>query len=245
MDSFTSPTTLNAAALGTRVLNTSILGTGEIPNTTSWVFDLDNTLYPASCDLFSQVSDKMTHYVADILNLDREEALRVQKSYFREFGTTLRGLMTNHGVEPTAYMEFVHDIDLTAIVPNPKLDAALGRLNGRKIIFTNGSTAHARRVMKRLGVEQHFESVHDIADADYIPKPEPVVYEGLVQRFKLDPKCTVMVEDMARNLEPAAAMGMTCVWLNTENDWGQEGSDQDYVHHKINDLTDWVDGLSR
>ena len=217
-----------------------VMTTAELKQAEFWVFDLDNTLYPASCNLFSQIEKKMTQFVADLLKLERDEAYKVQKGYFQEFGTTLRGLMSNHNVEPQAYMDFVHDIDLSAIAPHPELDEALEGLLGQKLIFTNGSTGHASSVLDKLGIRHHFEFIHDIADADYIPKPDPKVYIELVERYGLNPSKTVMVEDMARNLKPAANLGMTCIWVHTDNDWGQDSSDGEHVHHQIKSMAELI-----
>ena len=209
----------------------------------TWVFDLDNTLYCSSTNLFSQVSARMTGFIADFLGVDGDEAFRVQKKYFREYGTTLRGLMHHHDIDPYRFLDHVHDVDLGMIGPDPSLNAALATLSGRKIIFTNASTEHAGRVMNRLGIAEHFEGVFDIADAGFVPKPEPAVYLQLVERHKFDPKRSVMVEDMARNLKPAADLGMTTVWVRTENDWGREGSDAGYIDHTLDTLSDWLHDL--
>ncbi len=210
----------------------------------TWVFDLDNTLYPAETNLFAQIDVRMREFIADYLALDLDEAYRVQKTYFREYGTTLRGLMSRHGLDPKEFLDFVHAIDLSPVSPSPALDAALDRLSGRKIIFTNASTDHADRVMDRLGVGHHFDAVFDIKDADYLPKPDPAVYDALVERYSLDPHKTVMVEDIARNLAPAAALGMTTVWVRTQSTVGQEGADAAHVHHVIDDLADWLQALA-
>ena len=228
----------------TSTASQSILPISEMHLADFWVFDLDNTLYPASCNLFAQIEKRMTRYVADLLNLELSEAYLVQKNYFREYGTTLRGLMSKHDVEPHAYMDYVHDIDLSAIQPSPALDRALKELPGKKIIFTNGSTGHAKRVLDQLGIRNHFEHIHDIADAGFIPKPDPGVYDELVERYALIPSRTVMVEDMARNLKPAADLGMTCIWIHTENDWGQDSSEGDHVHHRVDDLAEWICALT-
>lgn len=210
----------------------------------TWIFDLDNTLYPASSNVFSQVERRMTEFIIERLAVVREEAYALQKRYFREHGTTMRGLMRHHGVDPADFLAFVHDIDLAPVDPNPALDTALARLSGRKIIFTNGSTEHAARVTRRLGIDHHFTEVFDIVEAGYVPKPEPSVYETLVSRFALRPETSVMVEDMAKNLKPAADMGMTTVWVRNDCDWGRAGSDGDHVHHVIDDLTAWLAGVA-
>ena len=207
----------------------------------AWVFDLDNTLYQARDSVFGQVGERIKRYLANFLELDDDDAFRMQKQYFREYGTTLRGLMICHKMAPEAYLDFVHDIDLSSIPADPALDAALERLEGRKIIFTNADTKHAQRVLGRLGIGRHFEGIYDIYAADFVPKPEPGPYDGLVRRHGLDCSRCVMVEDMARNLEPAAALGMTTVWVHTESDWASAEKDADYVHHHAADLTAWLD----
>lgn len=209
----------------------------------AWVFDLDNTLYPASCALFDRIDERMKAWIADFLGVDHEEAFRVQKLYFREYGTTLRGLMERHGVDPEPYLAYVHDIDVSAVTPNPRLQKALAGLPGRKLVFTNGSVRHAQRVMDRLGVTHLFEAVFDIAAGDYVPKPDPAIYRLMLKEHDVDPATGVMVEDMARNLEPAAALGMTTVWVDAGTPWSREGSDAPYVHYAAADLTDWLEGL--
>ena len=209
----------------------------------TWVFDLDNTLYPASTNLFAQIDVRMREYISGLLDVGEDEAFRLQKEYFREFGTTLRGLMNRHEVDPGPYLEFVHDIDLTPLAPSPTLEAALARLPGRKIIFTNATTKHAERVTARLGVDHHFEAVYDIAGADYVPKPAPSVYAKLLDDYQVDPGRAVMFEDMARNLAPAADLGMATVWVRTGSDWGAEGADGGHVHHVTDDLVGWLEAV--
>lgn len=215
----------------------------EMSGAETWIFDLDNTLYPAACGLFSQVERNMTLFIMDRLELDRDDAYAIQKTYFREHGTTMRGLMHHHAVDPADFLAYVHNIDLSPIPSNPDLDALLGRLGGRKIIFTNGSTGHAENITRHLGVDHHFDAVFDIVAADYVPKPERVVYEQLVEAHGIDPATTVMVEDMAKNLAPAAAIGMTTVWIETETTWGREHADSDFVHHRASDVNTFLDGV--
>jgi putative hydrolase of the HAD superfamily len=210
----------------------------------AWVFDLDNTLYCATTNLFGQIDVRMKSFIADFLDLEPDEAFKVQKRYFREYGTTLRGLMDRHDINPRAFLDHVHDIDLDVVSPDPVMDKALESLPGRKIIFTNADVGHAQRVMERLGVTRHFEDIFDIVACDYVPKPEPKVYQALIERFDLEPQRTVMLEDMARNLKPAADLGMTTVWVRTDNEWGQESSDGDHVHHVTDSLSSWLKGIS-
>jgi putative hydrolase of the HAD superfamily len=209
-----------------------------------WLFDLDNTLYPASCRLFDQVDRNITNYICEHLGLEWDDAYRVQKSFFHKHGTTMRGLMSEHGTDPGHFLDYVHDIDLTPVDANPALEQALARLPGRKIIFTNGSVDHADNVMNKLGVRHHFEAVFDIVASDYRPKPEPAVYDKLVAEHGISAPKSVMVEDMARNLKPAHDMGMTCVWVRTETKWGQESSEDEHVHLAVDDLTEWLCDLT-
>src|SRR3954465_9321775 len=146
-----------------------------------WIFDLDNTLYPARCRLFDQVERRIGLYIEQLLNLDREAARALQKQYFREHTTTLKGLMVNHGVDPAHFLDFVHQIDVTGVAPDAALDRALAALPGRKLIYTNGSVAHARNVMGRLGIDRHFTEIFDIAAADYQPKPDAKSFARLIE----------------------------------------------------------------
>jgi putative hydrolase of the HAD superfamily len=222
-----------------------MLSHSDLRHAEAWVFDLDNTLYPASCNLFDRIDERMKAWIADFLNVDHEEAFRVQKLYFREYGTTLRGLMERHGVDPEPYLAYVHDIDVSAVTPNLRLQRALAALPGRKLVFTNGSVRHAHRVMDRLGVTHLFEAVFDIAAGDYVPKPDPAIYRLMLSEHEVEPAGAVMVEDMARNLEPAAALGMTTVWVDAGTPWSREGSDAPYVHYRAADLTEWLEGLAQ
>ncbi len=217
----------------------------------AWVFDLDNTLYPARCDLFAQVDVRIRDYVAGFLGLGADAAHRLQKAYFRDHGTTLSGMMLHHRMDPEPYLAYVHAIDLTPVEPDPLLAAALAALPGRKIVFTNASTAHAERVMDRLGVAAHFEAVFDVAQAGYIPKPDPRTYAALVRRHGLAAGDTVMVEDIVRNLVPAARLGMTTVWVRTDGRYapptGLEPAgvtDPAAIHHTVDDLSAWLAALT-
>ena len=202
----------------------------------TWIFDLDNTLYPASCRLFDQIHTRMTGFIADRLGLSPEAALTVQKSYFREHGTTLRGLMTVDRIDPEDFLAYVHEIDLACVPPDPILVEALTRLPGRKIVHTNGSLRHAERLLEHLGIAEAFCGVVDIAAAGYDPKPALAGYHELLRRHKVIPGTALMVEDMARNLVPAASLGMTTAWVRNPADWAAEGCDGDYIHHIVDDL---------
>jgi putative hydrolase of the HAD superfamily len=211
----------------------------------TWIFDLDNTLYPPTNAVFQQVEDRIRDYVAGFLKLPKEEAFKLQKQFFLSHGTTLRGMMDHHAMPPGPYLEYVHDIDVSCILPNPELDAALARLPGRRLIFTNGSVVHAERIMDRLGVSRHFEGIYDIEAASYIPKPALEVYHDFVATHRIRPQTSVLIDDLPRNLKPAAELGMTTVWLRTNAPYGQEGGDADYVHHVADDLVTWLRSLHK
>jgi putative hydrolase of the HAD superfamily len=213
-------------------------------DTRFWVFDLDNTLYPATCDLFVQVDRRIQQYIMDMFGAGPEEARKIQKSFFHEYGTTLSGLMRNHGVDPTKYLHYVHDIDVSPVQPNPTLDRILERLPGQKLIYTNGSVAHAERVMERLGVARHFDGVFDIVAAGYVPKPEPKAFDAFVALYGVEPSRAVMVEDIARNLAPAHALGMTTVWIRSDHHWSGGSETDPHIHHVIDDLVDWLAGVA-
>ena len=205
-----------------------------------WIFDLDNTLYPASCNLFEQVRQRIGGFIAERFALDMEDARALQRRYFLKYGTTLRGLMTVDGIPPGEFLDYVHDIDVTPVPPSPELNETLGALDGRKLIFTNGSAGHAEQVMDRLGVARHFEAIVDIVASDYLPKPDRRPYDRMIAAHGIDPKSAVMVEDMAVNLVPAHALGMTTVWVRTEHDWAGPKPGETHVDREIDDLAGWL-----
>jgi len=219
----------------------------------TWIFDLDNTLYPASCRLFDQIDQRMGQFIADLLKVDRIEARRIQKDFFFRHGTTLRGLMVEHSIDPDAFLDFVHDIDHSPVPANAALAEALEGLPGRKLIFTNGTVAHAQKVMARLGVDDHFHGVFDIVHSDYIPKPARRPYEKFIARHAIDPDRAAMFEDIARNLEVPAALGMTTVLVpdaaNVDgtliNQLNGDAEGAPYVHHVTGDLAAFLAPLVR
>jgi putative hydrolase of the HAD superfamily len=212
----------------------------------TWVFDLDNTLYPHDLNLWQQIDDRIRDYVSDFLKVSKEDAFRVQKDYYQRYGTTMRGLMTENGLKPDDYLAYVHAIDHSPLIPNPQLGDAIEKLPGRKLILTNGTRAHADSVMKRLEIDRHFEDVFDIAAADLDPKPLPQVYDRFLKKHRVDPKRAAMFEDLARNLEVPHALGMTTVLvvpLGTHEifreEWELAGHDAPHVDH----VTDYLAGF--
>lgn len=211
----------------------------------AWVFDLDNTLYPASCNLFAQIDQRMTAFIAGFLGVEPDAARRLQKQYYRDYGTTMRGLMSEHGMDPNDFLDYVHDIDHSPIEASAVLDEALGALDGPKYVFTNGSASHAARVLERRGIARHFDAVFDIAAAEFRPKPDPAVYAWMTAAHGIDPRAAALFDDIPRNLVPAAALGMTTVWVRHETDFGGGELDAiDGVDHVTDDLEAWLAGVA-
>src|SRR6185312_14373436 len=217
----------------------------------TWVFDLDNTLYPHHLNLWQQVDDRIRSYIADFLKIGKDEAFRVQKDYYRRYGTSMRGMMTEHGVNPDEYLAYVHHIDHSPLEPNPALGAAIQRLPGRKLILTNGTRKHADAVMRRLDIHSHFEGVFGIVEAELEPKPSAKTYDRFLARHGVDPTRSAMFEDLARNLSVPHALGMTTVLVVPEGtrdvfreDWELEGRDALHVDHVTDDLVGFLEGIS-
>ena len=210
----------------------------------TWIFDLDNTLYPAT-DFFPQIVARIQDYTARFLGLDHEEAFKVQKDYLKRYGTTMNGLMVEHGLDPAPYLDYVHDVDFSRLQADGELARLIERLPGRKLIYTNGSLGHAERVLDRLEMTHHFEATFDIIAANYRPKPAPEPYGQLCEQHGVDPRRAVFIEDTARNLTPAAAIGMTTVWLRHEVPDTHHNLDEDAIHHQIDDLKAWLGELLR
>ena len=206
----------------------------------SWVFDLDNSLYPASANLFALIDVRMGEYISRLLGCDAEEARRVQKHYFREHGTTLAGLMAANGVDPHDFLDYVHDIDLARISADPALVCAIDRLPGRKFVFTNGDERYARRVLDKLGLANLWDGLHDIHAMNYMPKPNPASYAAMCERHGIEPTRAVLVEDMARNLVPAKALGMTTVWIDNGSEHGSHAADPAFIDFTTHDIGVWL-----
>jgi putative hydrolase of the HAD superfamily len=213
----------------------------------TWVFDLDNTLYPHHLNLWQQVDDRIRAYIAQYLGVEPEAAFRLQKDYYKRYGTTMRGLMTEHGMHPDDYLEFVHQIDHSPLEPNPALGAALEKLPGRKLILTNGTRKHADVVMRRLAIHEHFEGVFDIVAAELEPKPSPQTYERFLRTHDVDAAKAAMFEDLARNLVVPHALGMITTLVVPEGTrevlregWELEGRDAAHVDYVTDDLAGFL-----
>ena len=206
----------------------------------AWIFDLDNTLYPAKADLFGLIDIKMGEFIQGLLGCDPQEARAVQKRYFLEHGTTLAGLMRHHGTDPHSFLDYVHDISLERVEADAGLQAAIAALPGRRLIFTNGDEPYARRVLAKLGLSDSFELIHDIHACAYRPKPDPSGYAALCDTHGVDPRSALFFEDMARNLRPAKAIGMTTVWVNNGSEAGDFGAHPDFIDYETDDLKQFL-----
>ena len=218
--------------------------TAGLPNADGidcWVFDLDNTLYsPSECDLSQQMEAAISGFIERRLGVSARESDRLRKVWNSRYGMTLGGLITECGVDPHDYLEETHRLDLSSLHPSPCLQRLVARLPGRRLIHTNANVAHAERVLDRLGLGAHFEAVFDVEAAGFLPKPDPEGYRRLLARHAVDPRRAVMVEDTVRNLTPAAASGMTTVWLRTVRPQAARGFDPAAVHHIVDKLEDWL-----
>ena len=208
-----------------------------------WIFDLDNCLYPASTGLFELIDERMGAYIQRLLDCDPVEARRVQKAHFHTHGTTLAGLMQDHGVDPHHFLDDVHAIPLDRVNSDARLSTGLGRLPGRKFVFTNGDAPYASRVLHAIGVHHHFDDVHDIHASELKPKPDPHGYALLCARFGIDPRRAVLVEDMAQNLKPAKALGMTTIWVDNGSERGNHDADPAHIDERITDVGEWLESI--
>jgi len=205
-----------------------------------WLFDLDNTLYSGKTKVFEQIDKKMSKFISEKLNVDIKKAKEIQKSYFYEYNTTLNGMIKNHKIDANEFLEFVHDIDITFLKNDTALKQEMEILDGKKIIFTNGSKKHAMNVTKKIGIQHCFDDIFDIVDSDFVPKPSIEPYKKLVEKHKIDPKLCVFVEDIARNLKPAYEMGMKTIWVENDEPWARKFSDSNFVNYKTKNLSEFL-----
>ncbi len=209
----------------------------DLRNKKNLLLDLDGTVYQDLESVFGQVSKLMTKYISEKLGVDFKKAKELQTNYFYKYNTSLNGLMIHHDISPKEFLKYVHNIDLSFMKKDLVLRKELENLNMRKLIFTNGSIDHAKNVLKHLGIEDLFEDIFDITDAEYQPKPEPKAFDLMTKKFKLDPSDTIYVEDIAKNLSIGKKRGCTTVWLINNEEWGKLESDKDYIDYKIENLS--------
>ena len=205
-----------------------------------WIFDLDNTLYSGKTRVFDQIDKRMSKYISGKLNVSIVEAKEIQKKYFYKYNTTLNGMLKKHKIDANEFLEFVHDIDIDFLKKDLTLSEELRKLKGKKIIFTNGSKKHALNVIRKIGIEQHFDDIFDIVDSNFVPKPTMEPYKKLVEKHNIDPNLCVLIEDIARNLKPAYEMGMKTIWIENDEPWAAKFSDSDFINYKTKNLTDFL-----
>ena len=213
----------------------------------TWIFDLDNTLYSADSGIFQQVHTLMSKFVSTHLNIDIKKATELQRKYYRQHGTTLRGLMDNHNVDPDHFLSEVHQLDYSIVGPNFKLNRELKKLKGRKIIFTNGNRQHTKDILIRLELTNMFDEIFDIKTANYIPKPEASPYEQIISEFNIDPITTIMFDDIAKNLVPAKNVGFASVWIDVgyENFSDDIAKSKKYLDYETKDLSLFLDEVNK
>ena len=213
----------------------------------TWIFDLDNTLYSADSGIFQQVHTLMSKFVSAHLNIDIKKAKELQRKYYRQHGTTLRGLMDNHNVDPDHFLSEVHQLDYSIVDPNFKLNRELKKLTGRKIIFTNANRQHTEDILNRLELTNLFDEIFDIKTANYIPKPESSPYEQIISEFNIDPITTIMFDDIAKNLVPAKNVGFASVWIDVgyENFSDDIAKSKKYLDYETKDLSLFLDEVNK
>ena len=201
------------------------------------LFDCDGVLYSDLEAVFGQVSRKMTEYISSKLNVDLKKAKELQTNYFHKYNTSLNGLMIHHEIDPKEFLDFVHDIDLSFLEKDTALKYELENINLRKFVFTNGSQNHVKHITTTLGIDDQFEGIFDIVDAEYHPKPEAKAFDLMIEKFKIDPKETLYIEDIAKNLSMGKERGAITAWLINDEEWGKKESDKEYIDYKIENLT--------
>ena len=213
---------------------------------TTWIFDLDNTLYSADSGIFQQVHTLMGKFVSEHLKIDINEAKELQKKYYKQHGTTLKGMMDNHGVDPDHFLSEVHRLDYSIVKPNKKLNKELENLKGRKIIYTNANRQHADDVLKRLELSHMFEEIFDIKTANYIPKPEVEPYKKIINDFSINPSTAIMFDDIAKNLVPAKKVGFTSVWIDAgyENFSDDIANSKKFLDYEVKDISNFLNKVN-
>ena len=209
-----------------------------------WIFDLDNTLYSGQTKVFSEVDKKMSTFISKKMNIDLVKAKDIQKKYFYEYGTTLSGLMKQNNIDPHDFLEFVHNIDISWLPKDLKLREELIKIKEKKYIFTNGSHAHVENVTKQLGIDGLFDGAFDIVDANFVPKPHIDPYKKIIEKFNIEPTKSILIEDIAHNLEQAKNLGMKTCWLENEETFAKKDADKPYIDYKIKDLPSFLQEIN-
>ena len=209
----------------------------------NWVFDLDNTLYPASFGIIEQAREKVALYMSEFLSITKENAIELYRELHKDYGSTMRGLMIKHNLQPKDLFETMRNLDFSRVIPNDPLSKALSKLPGRKLIFTNAPQAHAEEMLSKLGIIQHFDDIYDICTANYVPKPLSETYENFVQIYNLDPNASIMFEDVPMNLKPASDLGMTTVLVRNNPESFLPDCKKDYIDHIADDIAEWLHNI--
>ena len=209
-----------------------------------WIFDLDNTLYSGQTKVFSEVDKKMSSFISKKMNVDLVKAKEIQKKYFYEYGTTLSGLMKLDAIDPHDFLEFVHNIDISWLPKDLKLKEELIKIKEKKYIFTNGSHAHVENVTKQLGIDGLFDGAFDIVDANFVPKPHIDPYKKIIEKFNIEPTKSILIEDIAHNLEQAKNLGMKTCWLENEETFAKKDADKPYIDYKIKNLPSFLQEIN-
>ena len=212
----------------------------ELKKIKYWLFDLDNTLYSGDTKVFDQVDKKMSKFISEKLKISEKEAKKIQKNYFHEYNTTLNGMIKNHDIDANEFLEFVHDVNLDFLKKDEFLGNQINKLNGKKIIFTNGSKAHAANVTGKIGIDKLFDGVFDIVDSDFYPKPSMEPYKKIIENYNIEPEYCIFFEDIARNLKPAHELGMKTVWIKNKEPWAAEYSDAEFVNYRTDNLANFL-----
>ena len=216
----------------------------ELKKIKYWLFDLDNTLYSGDTKVFDQVDKKMSKFISEKLKISEEEAKKIQKNYFHEYNTTLNGMIKNHDIDANEFLEFVHDVNLDFLKKDEFLGNQINKLNGKKIIFTNGSKAHAANVTGKIGIDKLFDGVFDIVDSDFYPKPSMEPYKKIIENYNIEPEYCIFFEDIARNLKPAHELGMKTVWIKNKEPWAAEYSDSEFINYRTDNLAKFLEEIN-
>ena len=216
----------------------------DLIDTKFWIFDLDNTLYSGQTKVFAEISKNMTAYISKKLNIDLVKAKEIQTKYFYQNGTTLSGLMKYDNIDPYEFLDFVHNIDISWLPKDQLLREELIKIKEKKYIFTNGSHSHVKNITKQLGISDLFDGTFTITDADFIPKPSIEPYKKLVKKFDLNPKKSILIEDIAHNLKNAKHLGMKTVWLENNEAFASKDKDKPYIDYKIKNLSSFLQEIN-